>query len=275
MISEQIKNIFYDLKNRDGWANDAFFGFSQIKPYLKQLQQNDSVLEVGSGSGILLYIIKKKFPDINIEGIESCEDGFNYLGKYHKKLIKTGVKIHNEKYENFILKKEYKLIFLINVFEHLSDWKHFLDFINKTLLKNGKCIILCPNYSFPYESHFRIPIIFNKKITYKLFSSYILNYEEVNNCKGLWDSLNFVKYSDVRLYAKKIGLGLSFDNDIGKILLERQKEDKEFRERQNLLLKLSMFLTKLGFLKLLKYSFFYRFSPYIKIELYKYSDGNK
>ena len=55
-------------------------------------------------------------------------------------------------------------IFCVNVFEHVDDWRHFLDWASKNLNENGQFIVLCPNYGIPYESHFKIPIIFNKRL---------------------------------------------------------------------------------------------------------------
>ena len=63
----------------------------------------------------------------------------------------------------------------------------------KLLTPSGKLIILCPNYGFPFESHFSIPIIFNKKLTALIFKKRIEIFEKINACEGLWDSLNFVK----------------------------------------------------------------------------------
>ena len=45
------------------------------------------------------------------------------------------------------------------------DWRDFLSFANNSLAENGRLIILCPNYGFPYESHFHLPIIVNKSLT--------------------------------------------------------------------------------------------------------------
>ena len=61
--------------------------------------------------------------------------------------------------------KKYDVIYSVNVFEHLLNWKLYLDKTKEWLKPNGINIILCPNYSFP-RSHFKIPIILNKKITH-------------------------------------------------------------------------------------------------------------
>ena len=69
---------------------------------------------------------------------------------------------------------KYDLIYCVNVFEHLNDWRKFLLVATEWLSKDGKIVILCPNYGFPYESHFRIPIFMNKAFTYKIFNSFIV-----------------------------------------------------------------------------------------------------
>jgi 2-polyprenyl-3-methyl-5-hydroxy-6-metoxy-1,4-benzoquinol methylase len=50
--------------------------------------------------------------------------------------------------------KKFDLIYLVKVFEHLPVWRDFLAFIERNLEPGGVCLILCPKYSFPYESHF-------------------------------------------------------------------------------------------------------------------------
>ena len=73
----------------------------------------------------------------------------------------------------------------------------FLRFVKEHLKENGKCVILCPNYSFPYESHFGVPVIFSKSLTFNIFQRYIKKFEQDNSSNGLWSSLNFVKLKQV------------------------------------------------------------------------------
>ena len=49
---------------------------------------------------------------------------------------------------------------------------------------------MCPNYDFPYEPHFVIPIIINKKFTKFFFKNKINNHEKKTNEIGLWEGLN-------------------------------------------------------------------------------------
>ena len=73
--------------------------------------------------------------------------------------------IENIQIEKFSTKENFDLIFSINVFEHVRDWKKYIEQTNRLLKDNGLNIIFAPNYDFPYEPHFVLPIIINKTIT--------------------------------------------------------------------------------------------------------------
>ena len=49
------------IKNSDIWINEALFGFHHIKEYCKKLEGNNKVLEIGSGSGMLLNLLSLTF----------------------------------------------------------------------------------------------------------------------------------------------------------------------------------------------------------------------
>lgn len=200
------------LPGKDVWINEADFGYTHIHPYLKALTPGAKVLEVGAGFGILLTAIQKDFPHLKITGLEPFRDGFLFPETYRK--IAQNPDIQEYGYEDFKVPDTFDLIFLINVFEHLPDWFDFLKFVKAHLSENGVCVILCPNYGFPYESHFRLPIIINKDITYKIFKNRIQKFEKENNRQGLWKSLNFVKWSALRKACAKLGLQYKFDPNI-------------------------------------------------------------
>ena len=71
------KITFSGSKNRDTWINEALFGYDQIKKYLNHLKPNDDVLEIGSGSGILLSLIKENYTNLNLLGIEPFGSGLS------------------------------------------------------------------------------------------------------------------------------------------------------------------------------------------------------
>ena len=110
-------------------------------------------------------MLKEKYKDLILEGIEPFNDGFNIFKKINSIVKSYGVNIQNIDYEQFSTNTKYDLIFCVNVFEHLNDWRNFLDKSIELLEEDGQLVILCPNYGFPFESHFLIPIIINKNLT--------------------------------------------------------------------------------------------------------------
>ena len=256
------------IKNSDIWINEALFGFHHIKDYCKKLEGNNKVLEIGSGSGILLNLLSENFKDIIFEGIEPFGDGFSSLNYLNSLSRENGVSIINIGYEELSSDNKYDLIFCINVFEHLYDWRNFLEKISFLLNENGKLIVLCPNYGFPYESHFRIPVIFNKKITYYIFKKLIRVFENKNDCVGLWDSLNFVKKREIMNHLKdsKYSKNLKIIDHllILDFMVNRIINDREFRKRQRLIGTIAIALKRLGLLNIFK--IFPNFIPYMKLE---------
>lgn len=268
-IIERI--ISLNIAQSEIWINEAKFGYSHIKDYCERLETNANILEIGCGSGILLSILSDTYKDLNFEGIEPFADGHSSLKQLNRIVKDSGVSIENIGYEDFFPTKKYSLIFCINVFEHLKDWRDFLNKAKGLLEKDGRLIILCPNYGFPYESHFRIPILINKSITLNLFKKYIQRYEVEHNCEGLWNSLNFVKKRDVidkcngELKANGKLFKLIDDLSILDFMIQRIVYDSEFRKRQKIIGSLALIMKKLGVIKFLK--LFPNFLPYMKLDL--------
>ena len=269
IFTEKIRSL--NIKDSDIWINEALFGFNHIKDFCKNLDRNNSVLEIGSGSGILLNLLSENFDDINFEGIEPFGEGFSSLTSLNSLSRENGVSIKNIGYEDLSTNYKYDLIFCINVFEHLNNWRNFLKKMSSLLKKNGKLIVLCPNYGFPYESHFRIPVIFNKKITFFFFKKFIRSFENKNDCLGLWESLNFVKKRQVIDHIKESNhirnLEINDNLSILDFMVNRVINDPEFRKRQRIVGTIAIALRKWGILNIFK--LFPDFIPYMKLEFSK------
>lgn len=253
------------------WQAEAEFGFMHVAPYCSSLTAKANVLEVGSGSGILLAKLQKKFPNKFFQGLEPFSSGFSSLHELEKNYNNLGLKVHRVNYENFKTSEKFDLIFCINVFEHLNDWRDFLSWSAKKLKKNGILLVLCPNYDFPYESHFHLPIVFNKFITSFLFKAKIEKFEQFHDVKGLWRSLNFVRKSEVKNFLKlncsELKFELSDKTEILRQMIDRLFDDVEFRNRHIIMGNLSVFLKKTKLLEV--FFLFPRFLPYMKLEFQK------
>lgn len=259
----------YNFDNSKLWLAEAEFGFSHLKGPISSLAANSDILEVGCGSGILLSMLTEEYPQHKFNGVEPFGEGFLSLKELNAVVRKLGVNLSIESYEDH--QSKYDFIYCVNVFEHVKDWRHFLDWASNNLKENGLFLVLCPNYGFPYEPHFRIPITFNKGFTFRVFKKHILNFEKNSKYYGLWNSLNFVKKRDVLAYCKnnasEVGLSVSDDFSIIDDMIERFSKDVEFRKRKSIIGRFASFLKVVGILNLIK--MFPNFLPYMKLSFRK------
>ena len=265
-----ILQIIRDFPNKNTILNEANYGLKYINQYLGSLQPKSTVLEIGSGPCILISQLSYSFPAHSFTGIEPIGPGFDSFRESLNKLKRNfSFDLFEMGYEEFEKKTDEKFdfIFLINVFEHLPNWIDFLRFVKLRLKPNGRCVILCPNYSFPYEPHFRVPILFNKMLTFNLFQKYIKKFESNESSFGLWASLNFVKLRQVIKETNNLDLLLTINNQITNDLINRLITDAEFAKRQKHIGKLAKIVHKTRLLSLLNKYPFYLLQPYMYLEM--------
>ena len=270
MIDQDILSAIQGFPGAETWVSEAVFGLQQVEASISQLPAGSSVLEVGSGSGILICQLARNHPHISFSGIEPFASGFSALKKIQGSLSHLRPTMFLQSYEEALLSEKYDFIFLINVFEHLPDWRHFVRFVETNLKEGGVCLILCPNYSFPYESHFHVPILGSKKITGMVFKNYIKRFENKRECTGLWESLNFVKLSQVKAVCRSLeNLTISVDKHIMQELFERLDNDLEFRLRHRHIASVLRLLSNTGITSLFSSRLFENYQPYMRFCIQK------
>ena len=246
------------------WQKEAAFARDVLDGYFSNSDQSKQVLEVGSGTGLLLQKLNSDFPQHEFVGLEPFGAGFASLEDLQ---VSPPSAILPISYSDFTPKQKFDIVFSVNVFEHLPDWQDFVVTAAKWLRPNGKIIVLCPNYGFPYESHFGIPIVVNKAITGRLFAKYIANFESKMNTAGLWSSLNFVRKSQVEAFCLGRGLTFSDRRDILDVMVNRLLSDPMFRQRHVMLFYIAKIVKALGLVSLLRTRFFKRIVPYMHFEI--------
>ncbi len=268
-ILKSKKSLYYEIKLR---LEESKFGIDMISPFLNKLKPNSNILEIVSSPYLLLSQITENHPKLNINGIEPIGDGFELFDRILKILKRKQKKINlfKGKFEDYNEKKKFDLIFSINVLDHVENWKVYFDFLEKFLSKDGTALIYCPNYGFPYDSHFKIPMFINKKVTYKLFKTKIDKIEKQNNWIGLWKSVNCVNFKQVKKYCNSINLNVLNHPEINTFLLKRLDVDEEFRKRQNIFRLLGELLRKTGLLGVIyKIQWFHNYLPFMFLEIRK------
>lgn len=269
ILKEKIKNTLA-IKDFDSYFNAFNASYEEI---INNVNKDENILDVGCGGGLLVDYLN--MCGYKIEGFD------NYLYDLRTKSINNVINskglVANSNIKSFKFEKKYDVIFLSNVIEHIIDWQENLDIIIKNLNPSGRIIFLLPNYNVPVELHFMLPILYNKKITYKIFKNKIINYEKNNDKSGLWDSLNFIKPTDLKKYLEKNNFEIKKDKEyfgrLIKILINNSLNKDIFnKKKMNLMHKLLIYLSiTFMFLKLFNlFKFLPTFChPFIKIIAYK------
>lgn len=266
MCEPNSPNLFADDKQAARLQAEADFGFREVAPHVNRVPTGASIMEVGCGTGLLLTRMAEKFGDYSFTGVEPIGPGFSQfaetLSAFERKY--ENIRFIRERIEDVREDQQFDLIYSVNVFEHLNDWRKAIDKCCTMLKPGGRLVVLCPNYCVPYESHFTLPIIINKPLTYRLFEKLIIRTEEKLDASGLWQSLNFIKAPQIRRHCELKGYRFHFDKAIMKRMLDRLDEDPEFRERQSALAKIAILANRLGAGNLLRV-LPARFSAYMKV----------
>jgi len=132
------------------------------------------------------------------------------------------------------------LAFSANVLKHVDDPELALDRIQAVLEDGGVQAHVCPNYAFPYEPHFFVPLVpLRPAATRRLLPRSMAE-------TGLWASLNFVTARQVRRWESRAGLDVEFAPGVLGEALDRFVSDSVFAERHAGLRTVVRLLRRLG-----------------------------
>ncbi len=241
------------------YMNEANYGRRFIDNDLKLLPNNAQILEVGAGSLLLsTQLVREGF---DITALEPVGVGFSHFNQLQL-LVSEFAEMHGIKpkllssyAEDLTETLKYDFAFSINVMEHVGNVQICIKKVTDALKKDAYYRFICPNYSFPYEPHFDIPTLFNKKFTEVVFKNSIYNNQNVPDPKGVWESLNWISIGVIRKAINSIpGLNVSFDKKVLGDALRRVAYDSEFSSRRStLIVRLCQLLTFLRLINLTKF----------------------
>lgn len=208
----------------DAICNEAQTGLRLLK--LAGMRSTDRILEVGAGGGLLTGFLQSR--GFNVVAIEPTGDGFEATPRLAEVIREaTGVtaNIFSLAARDLKLGKHgrFDLIFSVNVIEHFQPLKENLDAMALVMSANAVQTHTAPNYRIPYEPHYRIPLL--------PLAPYLTPSLTGRRSESLWRSLNFVTSKDLRSYAERFGLNISFQQGALYDSLERLIAEPEFAAR--------------------------------------------
>lgn len=141
--------IYDDPEYFDGWGCNLDFAYDrfepsvheQVKQYLEFLRQHTrgtSLLDVGTGSGLLLH--RARDAGYEVEGTD--------LSKHVSETLpaKVGIPVHQGTIENIEFEKKYDIITMLHVLEHTFNPLSTINRAKEILNDGGFVVVVVPNY---------------------------------------------------------------------------------------------------------------------------------
>jgi methionine biosynthesis protein MetW len=177
IFPDSIVNKLY--KKRDEYSTLSY------KEIWKNFKNNDKVLDIGCGRGLFLLAAPK---EINILGVDVINTDVEICSK-------KGLKVTNADVEKKLPFKDesFNGVTLIHVIEHFEKPHEVIDEIKRILKKEGKIVILTPNFATDHKRFYNDPTHkkpFTKRGLFKLLND--SGFKEIEIKNDIFNSHNFL-----------------------------------------------------------------------------------
>ena len=252
------------------YINEAGFFWPLLEPYAKFLGPDASVLEIGSGVGVISLLLAS-----NGARVISCEPETAGFGRMDElaTVIKSSWLLPQNSVERIkdifpssqISVGQFDLVLAINVVEHVDKPELLILDATSVLKPHGKGFFVCPNYSFPYEPHFEIPTLFNKRLT-EIFFKRRIKTSKIDDSERFWSELSWPKTSSLSRFLRKHGVVFELPRTVTDAYFARLYDDV-FLDRKGRTFRL-LVTTFRSLIKLLVRALPARFRPIIFLVTY-------
>ncbi|MEP7204101.1 MAG: class I SAM-dependent methyltransferase [Ilumatobacteraceae bacterium] len=185
------------------------------------------VLELGSGIGLFSAFLADL--GVDITELEPAGSGFEFIAVARSCL--AGALARPPQLDMVAealspdIGQNFDLIFSLNVLEHVTDWRLALEAALSVLAPNGTMVHMHPNYTFPYEPHFGLPLIPGRPgSTARLLPAAVSR-------SSVWISLNWITARQIRGWCASRELDVEFKEGVLWDSLGRTLTDPEFGKR--------------------------------------------
>ncbi len=197
-----------------------------------ELPFNARILEVGAGYGLASICLAMM--EFDVTALEPGGLGFEKnraasLSFAEQCGVRLNHLMESAEVADFSKMEKFDLIISNNVLEHIPDFNTALTNLTGAINPGGIMIHSCPNYTFPFEPHFGIPLVpFMPRLTRHFLPKSV-------STSGLWKSLNFINQSQVKRNAHANGMSCIFKAGTMSNSIKRINEDPQFAERHQII----------------------------------------
>lgn len=208
--------------------------FALVAPHLRR---DLRVLEVGGGCGF--FHVLAHAAGASIISVEPSDSGFSLFRAIALPVIEqfTGRtdRFLDVRVEAMDAPDEcFDLVVSYNVLEHVTDLRRVMGAMHRLTAPGGRQVHHCPNYLFPYEPHYKVPILpcavrMSGNIFWRRFRT-----------DPLWRSLNGISSCGVRRLTRQWpGASLRFHNGVA-FTLHRLLTEEHLPARHGLLARVAL-----------------------------------
>lgn len=148
--------------------------------FIKNIKSGETVLDIGCGNGTLAYDIAKNIPDIRIFGIDLSPGNIEHAKKHY---AHNNIEFVAGDALKDLPEEEFDIVILSNVLEHIENRGDFLRGIIDKICPN-QVLIRVPLY----ERDWRVPLMEELGIDYRLDSTHFIEYIYEDFVKEISDS---------------------------------------------------------------------------------------
>lgn len=242
----------------DIYANEAVFGREWLDEDLRNLPAGSEVLEIGAGMMLLAcQLVREGYV---VTALEPVGEGFSHFHHLQQYVLEYATAhgfapaILPCPGEELAQKNHYAFAYSLNVMEHVTDVSAVIERVYAALAPGGEYHFLCPNYAFPYETHFSMPTFGTKALTWRLMKDRVLN-SKLEDAMGLWKSLNWITVAKVKCICDKLLIkNIIFSTRIMQTYIGRAFTDVQFQARHGRVIRyMLLVLRRLGMLSLIQW----------------------
>ena len=178
------------------YVGEAVFFRRILDADLRRLAPGSTVLEIGSGVGLLSRLIAAEGHQVIAFEPESA--GFStmaILADVVQDVWRSPAGSVTVRHERFTLDRvtpgTFAFALAANVIEHVPDPVALVADATSSLAPGGHARFVCPNYAFPYEPHFGFPTAFAKRLTGRWHAHAIRTSTTIPDPVAFWDDLSW------------------------------------------------------------------------------------